>query len=172
MTSRRTTPVVEGRRWLAAVLAALWALDSLAAEPAAGDGRGDLLQATRRYHDAQAGGDTGRLESLLAPEYTGTDSSGRVHSRADVLASARRHDVDLEETVSEISDLRITLVHDTGVVSGIAEDRLGFHGRQETRRRRFTEVWMRAAGGWVLVASHESGADLQRRSVPPASAPR
>ena len=59
MTSRRTTPVVEGRRWLAAVLAALWALDSLAAEPAAGDGRGDLLQATRRYHDAQAGGDTG-----------------------------------------------------------------------------------------------------------------
>ena len=95
-----------------------------------------------------------------------------MHSRADVLASARRHDVDLEETVSEISDLRITLVHDTGVVSGIAEDRLGVHGRQETRRRRFTEVWMRAAGGWVLVASHESGADLQRRSVPPASAPR
>ncbi len=158
---------------LFAALGALTVLPGRAAEPAAsGDGRGDLLLATRRFHDAQASGDDSRLDALLAPEYTGTDSRGRVHGRADVLAAARRHDVDLEETVSELSDLRVTVVRETGVVSGLAEDRLAFHGRQETRRRRFTEVWVRAAAGWSLVASHESGADLQRRSVTPASAPR
>ena len=172
MTTRRNTPVRERRRWLAAIVTVLWALDNRAAEPSAGDGRGELLLATRRYHDAQASGDDSRLDALLAPDFSGTDSRGRVHGRADVLASARRHDVDLEETVSELSDLRITLVHDTGVVSGIAEDRLGFHGRLETRRRRFTEVWIRNPRGWTLVASHESGDDLQRRSVPAASAPR
>lgn len=162
-----------GRR--AALLVLLWSCGAAPAiaQPAGGDGRGELLLATRRFHDAQASGDESRLDALLAPEYSGTDSRGRVRGRADVLAAAHRKDVDLEETVSELSDLRVTIVRDTGVVSGLAEDRLSFHGRLETRRRRFTEVWVRSASrDWALVASHESGADLQRRSVTSASTPR
>jgi hypothetical protein len=166
------TVTSHGRR--AAILALLWScvVACAVAQPAGGDGRGELLLATRRFHDAQASGDESRLDSLLAPEYSGTDSRGRVRGRADLLAAARRRDVDLEETISELSDLRVTVVRDTGVVSGLAEDRLSFHGRLETRRRRFTEVWLRGTGGWTLIASHESGADLQRRSVSPSSSPR
>lgn len=136
------------------------------------DSRAQLIGATRKLHDAMAAGNVGTLETLLASEYMLTDSKGRVHPRGDVLGTARRHDVDLERTVSELTDLRVTVVRGTGVVTGIAEERLSFTDREERKRRRFTEVWIGGDTGWQLMATHESGADFTRAHTPPASSAR
>lgn len=153
--------------WLG--LALLVSAAAVATEP---DARGTLIGATRTFHDALVAGRPESLAAVLASEYTMTDSKGKVHSRDDVLGLARRHDVDLETTVSELSDLRVTVVRDTGVVTGIAEERLVFTNRNEKRRWRFTEVWVAAEHGWQLIASHESAADLVRIHTEPASRPR
>lgn len=153
--------------WRGALLAGLCAAAAGAAEPAPDGARGLLLGATRTLHDAAASGNPATLEALLDPAYQLVDSRGRVHGRDEVLAAARRHDVDLESTVSDLSDLRVTVVGTTGVVSGIAVDELHYAGRDERRRRRFTEVWVQAPAGWRLIASHESGADLTRISHAP-----
>ncbi len=168
-TMTRSSPGA-ARRGLAA-LAVAW-LAGTPAVAADSDARGALIGATRSLHDALVAGRVEPLAALLATEYTMTDSKGKVHSRNDVLGLARRHDVDLESTVSELSDLRVTVVKDTGVVTGIAEERLAFSNRNEKRRWRFTEVWVATGSGWSLIASHESAADLVRIHSEPASRPR
>ena len=129
--------------------------------------RGALLAATRLLHDAWASGNVAVLEAQLAPTYALTDSRGRVHDRAGVLAAARRHDVDLESTESSLTELRVTLAGGAGVVTGVSEERLHFTAREEQRRRRFTEVWVAVDGGWQLIATHESGAESSKISSAP-----
>ncbi len=130
--------------------------------------RSSLLLATRALHDGWASGKTEVMDTWLSPEYTLTDSRGQVHTRDDVLSVAKRHDVELESTESNLSELRLTLAGEAGVVTGINEEKLHYLARNEQRRRRFTDVWVITPTGWQLLATHESGVDFTRISSPPA----
>lgn len=134
--------------------------------------RATLVAASRTLHDALTSGEVSVLAPLLATDYALTDSRGRLHDRASVLAIARRRDVELEHALTELSELRVTIAGPTGVITGIADEALHFHGRDEHRRLRFTEVWIESQTGWQLLASHESGAVQSRVHVPEAATER
>lgn len=163
------------RAWLALAVAIPIALPvALPAANAAADGppadtheagRTSLIAASRVLHDAWASGNPDVVGPLLDPAYALTDARGRRHDRAWALAQLRRRDVDLSGTESTLDDLHVTLAGDAGIVSGLARDLLHLGDWDEHRVRRFTEVWTRTSGHWILLATHESGAEVTRARV-------
>lgn len=103
-------------------------------------------------------GDARALEALLADDWLLTHSDGRTQDKRDYLAEltrgARGGRVNTGITNA---DVRVRWYGEAAVVTGASvQSGIGADGAPFSGRFRFTRVWIRRSGAWVMVASHSS----------------
>lgn len=135
---------------LLAVLGAMVAVPALRAQESADAGalRSVEDQLTQAYKQRQVEA----LASLLDEDFVITFEDGSTLSKTgyiSFMASPADH-VD----VAEMSDLKIRMHGNTGVVIGVYHERGNTKGTPYDYHDRFTDVWMKTNGKWRLIASH------------------
>lgn len=83
-----------------------------------------------------------------------THSDGRVQTKAEYLGElatrSRRNDAIVNE------DVRLRTYGETAVVTGVSVQSGVSNGEPWRGRFRFTRVWVKRDGSWLMVASHSS----------------
>lgn len=104
-------------------------------------------QTAIREHDVKA------LSELLAPEFVGTSSTGKVGSR-HTLISALRRDKNTYTTVEARGMSVRTPGDDIAIVTGVTREAgMTPEGKRFKSSRRFTDTWVKRDGKWRCVAS-------------------
>ncbi len=93
------------------------------------------------------------IASLLADDYVITQEDGSVYGKVGFISyNAGSLHVD----VAEASDLRIHMHDNIAVVTGAYHEKGMQGGKPYDYHDRLTDVWMKIAGKWQLIASHYS----------------
>jgi hypothetical protein len=134
-------------RFAAALLLAVAAPLVHAADPA-------LAARDASWNELRQRSDVAGLDDLIDAGFVLVHSDGRVQHKADYLADLRSKSrvngdiVNRDVTVREYGDAAV--VNGVSVQSGIAD------GKPWSGKFRFTRVWLKRDGKWVLVSSHSS----------------
>lgn len=94
------------------------------------------------------------LSSLLADEFVITVEDGNVYSKAGYISHTA--DAKVRVQIAEMSDLKVRMHSDTAIVTGSYHEKGDSDGKPYEYHDRFTDVWMKVAGKWHVVASHYS----------------
>jgi len=94
------------------------------------------------------------LSSLLSDEFVITVEDGSVYSKAGYISHSADSSVHVQ--VAEMSDLRVRMHGTTAIVTGSYHEKGESAGRPYEYYDRFTDVWIKTAGKWQVVASHYS----------------
>jgi ketosteroid isomerase-like protein len=119
-------------------------------------GRGDaaLRAAEQELLSAVRSRNLARLSRLFAPEYVFTSGSGQTWGRDHALGEFDSPDLCITKLAVEVD--KVIQLRDAGVVTGRShvEGRIG--ATSISGIYRFTRVWRRSWGRWVIVATHTS----------------
>jgi ketosteroid isomerase-like protein len=94
------------------------------------------------------------LSSLLAEDFVITVEDGSVYSKAGYISHTA--DAKVRVDIAEMSDLKVRVHGDTAVVTGAYHEKGESGGKPYEYHDRLTDVWMKVAGKWQVVASHYS----------------
>jgi len=94
------------------------------------------------------------LSSLLADEFVITVEDGNVYSKAGYISHTADSKVKVE--VAEMSDLKVRIHGNTAIVTGSYHEKGMSEGKPYEYHDRLTDVWVKTAGKWQVVASHYS----------------
>jgi ketosteroid isomerase-like protein len=94
------------------------------------------------------------LSSLLSEEFVITIEDGNVYSKAGYISHSA--DTNVHVQVAELSDLKVRMHGDTAIVTGAYHERGESGGKTYEYHDRLTDVWIKSAGKWQVVASHYS----------------
>ena len=108
----------------------------------------DVLAQEARWLTAITAGDVPTVESILAPNFMHTTSSGQLLSRAQEVASMTPVSIRMNP-----SDELVDFFGDTAVVRGLNTITDG--GKVITRER-YTDVFVNNGGTWLAVSAQES----------------
>ncbi|MDQ6795820.1 MAG: nuclear transport factor 2 family protein [Chloroflexota bacterium] len=118
-----------------------------------------LIQLQNDWMDAWRRADTGRIEEILAPEFTLTSArTDQIVNRSEWL----RMLADVRNESFAYSDFRIDVLGDAAVVRSRMTQVATVGDQRWDGRFVLTDVWIRRAGRWQVVARHSS--------MPPAKA--
>lgn len=124
----------------------------------AADGGGDsavvleLRHIEQRLADAWLQRDRAFIESLLAPDWTVTDPSGRVLTRQQVLDETFATDERRIETMS-VDEVMVRPLGAAAVATGRTRATGSYRGQSTTVALRFTDVFHVRDGRWQIVTS-------------------
>lgn len=93
------------------------------------------------------------VASLLADDYVITQEDGSVYGKVGFISYNAGA---LRVEIAEASDLRIHMHDNIAVVTGAYHEKGVLGGRPYDYHDRLTDVWMKTAGKWQLIASHYS----------------
>jgi ketosteroid isomerase-like protein len=106
-----------------------------------------------RWSAAIAKHDTATIESLVAPDFVGVNSKGKVQNRRAVLAELKSNKETYTSTKAEKLDVHM-YGPNVAVVVGMANEKgTDKDGKTFDRTYRFTDTWMDRAGNWQCIAS-------------------
>jgi ketosteroid isomerase-like protein len=118
----------------------------------------DVTQVTRELRRieqqlaaAWKAGDCSSWDAWIAPDWSVTHITGAVMGKPEALQMCKTPAVPI--TTFEVDDVRIRLFGDTAVVTGRSRIAVGGATPGEVALR-FTDVFIRRAGKWQVVASH------------------
>jgi ketosteroid isomerase-like protein len=94
------------------------------------------------------------LSSVLADEFMITVEDGSVYSKAGYISHSADSKVRVQ--VAELSDLKVRIHGDTAIVTGAYHEKGESSGKPYEYHDRLTDVWIKSAGKWQVVASHYS----------------
>jgi ketosteroid isomerase-like protein len=94
------------------------------------------------------------LSSLLADEFVITVEDGSVYSKAGYISHTADSKVRVD--VAEMSDLKVRIHGNTAIVTGAYHEKGMSESKPYEYHDRLTDVWIKAAGKWQVVASHYS----------------
>lgn len=148
-------------RGIALVLVlAMGSAPRIAAAQSAGATRADsaLLARDSAWNAFRLRGDARSLEPLLAPDWLLTHSDGRTQDKRAYLAELARGAGGGRVNTAITNDSVVVRTYgETAVVTGLSvQSGIGADGQPFSGRFRFTRVWVRRGGEWVMVASHSS----------------
>ena len=136
--------------WIQCV--AVTAAMALATPAVAQDETRALIALEQQYSDAFARKDIAFAEKLLAPEWRGIQSDGRVFDKA---ASLREYaDPKVKTANIKNHDVTVALYGDIAVVQGFEEEVSTYDGQDSSGSYAWTDVFQKRAGSWILVRSH------------------
>jgi uncharacterized protein (TIGR02246 family) len=121
------------------------------------DATGDeaaVIQATHDACKAYLAGDADRLAEVLTEDFTLTDASGVVTTRADDIENAKKGTVRYE--VFENYDMKVRLHGDAAVVTGRTRVKGKAGDTPFAAEFQFTDTLVRREGRWRFAASHVS----------------
>ena len=112
----------------------------------------ELMQLEKDGAAAAVKGDTTFLDRHTAANYIGTDPGGEVEDRAKMMANAKAGNPKFETL--DLDDMSVRMAgKDTAVVTGRATIKGKLtSGMDISGQYRFTDVWVRRAGRWQLMA--------------------
>lgn len=120
--------------------------------PQSADAAAALLQLERDWTDALKRRDAAWMEKHYAPEYTWTSPDGTINDRATDIADAK--DVTFDSIA--MSDEQVRVNGDTAVVTGVTTLKGAYKGQDISGRYRFTDVFVRRDGRWLILASQST----------------
>jgi ketosteroid isomerase-like protein len=121
------------------------------------DERTTLLYMERDWNQAEMKQDAAWFERTLADDYTGVDArTGKPTTKGQTVADLKT----VTTAAAELSGLDVKMQGDTAVVTGVSHNK----GRDDKgaafdRRIRFTDVWVKRDGKWLVLSSH--GTDVK-----------
>jgi ketosteroid isomerase-like protein len=106
-----------------------------------------------RWSAAIAKHDTATIESMVAADFIGVNSKGKVQNRRAMLAEVKSDKDTYTSTKAEKLDVHM-YGSSVAVVVGMANEKgTGKDGKAFDRTYRFTDTWMDRGGNWQCVAS-------------------
>ena len=99
------------------------------------------------------------LASLLDDDFVITFEDGSVYSKTGYISYSATPSVRVD--LVEMTDFKIRMHGNTAVLTGAYHERGEDKGKAYEYRDRFTDVWMKKSGKWLLIASHY-GVPLKR----------
>ena len=112
----------------------------------------ELASVERAWGEALILRDTAALEKLYASEYLFTDPFGAVVTRDQDIANVKSGDFVLKSF--EISDVKVRVYGDVGVMTGLNRSQASFKGADASGDYRFTDVFVKRDGRWQVITSH------------------
>jgi len=116
-------------------------------------GESTIRELEAKWADAYKQRKVGDLAPLLADDYVITTEDGNTYSKIGFISFNMGP---LRVDVSELSDLKIRMHDNVGVVTGLYHESGEAAGKPYDYRDRLTDVWMKIGGRWQLIASHYS----------------
>jgi ketosteroid isomerase-like protein len=153
----RVPPKKPRERWLVGALAVgavAIVLVTLWPRPAADAREAEVLAVEHAWMEAYLHDDAAALDAILANNYTLTDSTGGVSTKADDLANTRTHRVHFD--AYDTSEIHVRVWGDTAVVTGRSRIRGSASGRAFAHDITFTDTLAHIDGHWRAVAAHVS----------------
>lgn len=133
------------------ILVVLAAVVTMGQAPAM-DATEELAQIQQRLMQAWVDRDRAYVDRTLAPDWTTTDTTGHVLTKAQVMQEAFGS---LERRIESgtIDEVKIRLFGDTAVVTGHTVAVGSYKGTRASVNLRFTDVFVRRDGRWQAVVS-------------------
>ena len=95
--------------------------------------------------------DTTFMERNYADDYMTTGANGLVRDRAQVIADLKSGAIKYESMTHD--DVRLRVYGNTVIVTGLDTNKGVEKGEDISGQRRFTRVWVKQDGRWLLVAN-------------------
>jgi ketosteroid isomerase-like protein len=115
-----------------------------------------LKENEKNWSAAIARHDTATIESMVASDFIGVNSEGKVQNRRAMLADVKNDKDTYTSTKAEKLDVHM-YGSGVAVVVGTANEKgSGKDGKAFDRTYRFTDTWMDRGGNWQCVASQVS----------------
>src|SRR5438309_1626779 len=125
----------------------------VAAQQAAPSIEKEIRAMETHWNDARAHADVTALDRMLADGWTVVHGDGTINTKAEYLADlksgARKFDGGVE-----ISDFSVRVYGDTAIAAGKSESKVTINGQPQGGSLRFTRVYVRRDGRWLMVATH------------------
>lgn len=112
----------------------------------------ELRQIQQRLIKAWVEQDRETIDAILAEDWAVTDPSGRVFTKAQVMAELDSGERKLES--GTIDEVNVRLFGDVAVVTGKTAATGSYQGTSVSVSLRFTDVFVKQNGNWRAVASH------------------
>lgn len=109
-----------------------------------------ISQLEKKRFAAMVDADEKTLQSVLSGQLSYTHSDGKVDDKAGYIASVMNGTMDYQEIV--VLEEKVTLVHQTAVVSGKATVKAVRNGQPVNLLLRYTDVYVREKGKWQMLA--------------------
>jgi ketosteroid isomerase-like protein len=106
-----------------------------------------------KWADAYKQRQIGAMASLLAEDYVITVEDGSTYGKTGFVSYNAGP---LRVDVAELGDIRIRVHENIAIVTGSYHERGVQNGKPYDYHDRLTDVWMKTAGKWQLIASHYS----------------
>lgn len=110
----------------------------------------ELLMLNKRYDKAIIGNDVKALEQIFHLDFVYTNPDGHLRTRLEQLEFARSGVLQFETGAS--NDVRIRIYGNTAVMTGRFSAKGKLKGQDFSINERYTAVWVKAGGKWLLVA--------------------
>jgi ketosteroid isomerase-like protein len=138
-----------------AVVFALTFLTSLMLALGQESDEGDaVLQTERDLATAYLKSDADGIAQGVMEDYTLTNSMGKITTRADDIAEAKKNDPKYE--IFENYDMKVRVHGDTAVVTGKTHTKGMSGGKPFDFQFQFTDTFVKDGGRWRLLAGHVS----------------
>jgi hypothetical protein len=114
----------------------------------------DLAKAVKDYDEAQIHGDRAELQRLVADDYTLVNSSGRIQTKAELIADYTAPGYKIEPF--EIMEPVEKVWSDGAVMGGVVDLRGTDGGKPFAVKLRFADIWAKRNGKWQVIYTHVS----------------
>jgi ketosteroid isomerase-like protein len=94
------------------------------------------------------------LSALLAEDFIITVEDGSTYGKTGYISHSAEPSVHVE--VADMADIKVRMHGNTAIVTGAYHEKGESRGKPYDYHDRFTDVWMKSAGKWQVVASHYS----------------
>ena len=120
----------------------------------AGGGAEQEIRAMEKlWNESRVRADVAALGALLDDGWTVTHGDGTINTKAEYLADlksgARKFFADVKQ-----DDFTVRVYGDTAVAAGLSDSKVEYKGKPSGGALRFTRVYMKRDGRWVMITSH------------------
>ncbi len=114
----------------------------------------EVLEVDTQRADAYVNGDVATLDRILADDCTYVHPSGKVETKAELLAGFKAQDRKYKSIKRD--DVVVRIYGNTAIVTGRNSISAEYQGKNYDVQNRFTRVYVKQTGKWRLVAHHGS----------------
>ena len=148
-TLKRPYPILILMAVVAVLSAGLWAR-SVGPQSVSSDPTEEIRSLDNAFDEAIVRSDVSALDIMTSNDFTLISLNGDIHAKAEVLKYFATHASEYEYRKTD--SLRLRVYGDAAVVTGRTIQTVQENGKDHSDAYRFTHVYIRKKGHWVLVA--------------------
>jgi ketosteroid isomerase-like protein len=114
----------------------------------------DITRIEKEMVAAVLKGDTGPSNRYLADQYIFTGPDGATMGKAESINDLKSGSLKLQ--AATLDDMKVQVYGDTAVVTYSSNDKGTYKGKDISGKTRWTDVFVKQNGRWMVVASHGS----------------